>query len=124
MAEKTVDSYIEGLEGWQGEIVSKLRSAVLGAAPEAKESIKWAQPVYETDDGPFCYIKAFNKAVNFGFWRGIDIQDKKGLLQGSGEKMRHVKLASAQDIDEEAVADFIRQAIQLNKKKGNPTKGK
>jgi hypothetical protein len=66
MAEKTVDGYIAQLEGWKGEIVSTVRRIVLGAAPEARESIKWAQPVYELN-GPFCYLKAFKKSVNFGF---------------------------------------------------------
>ena len=113
MAAKTVDEYIEGLEAWKAEVVSKVRQIVLEAAPEAKESIKWAQPVYELN-GPFCYIKAFKKAVNFGFWRGVDIQDPKGLLQGTGDKMRHAKLTELDDIDEEAFAGFVRQATQLN----------
>jgi hypothetical protein len=122
MAEKTVDGYIAALEGWKAEVVSKVRQIVLEAAPEAKEWIKWAQPVYETN-GPFCYIKAFKNSVNFGFWRGVDIRDPKGLLQGSGEKMRHVKLTGIDDIDEKEFAEFVRQAVQLNLAKGDPTKG-
>ena len=122
MAKKTVGEYISGLEGWKAEVVSKVRQVVLEATPGAQESIKWAQPVYETN-GPFCYIKAFKDSVNFGFWRGVDIQDPKGLLQGSGEKMRHVKLTSVEDIDEEEFASFVRQAVQLNLIKGDPTKG-
>jgi len=37
--------------------------------------------------------------------------------------MRHVKLSSLDDIDEQAFSDFIRQAVQLNLSKGDPTKG-
>ena len=122
MAEKTVDGYIAQLEGWKAEVVSRVRRIVLEAAPEAKESIKWAQPVYEVN-GPFCYIKAFKNSVNFGFWRGVDIEDLEGLLQGSGEKMRHVKLTGVDGIDEKVFAGFIRQAVQLNLTKGDPTKG-
>lgn len=122
MAEKTVDEYIEGLEGWQAEIVSSVRQIVLEAAPEANESIKWAQPVYKSN-GPFAYIKAFKNSINFGFWRGVDIADPKGLLQGTGDKMRHVKLNSTDDIDEMAFADFVQQAVLLNMSKGDPTKG-
>jgi hypothetical protein len=121
MSEKNVDGYIEGLEEWKAEIVSSVRQIVLETAPEAKESIKWAQPVYESN-GPFAYIKAFKSSVNFGFWRGVDLNDPKGVLQGSGEKMRHVSLKSPEDIDEKLFADFIQQAIDLNAKKGDPTK--
>ncbi|HKZ54155.1 MAG TPA: DUF1801 domain-containing protein [Anaerolineales bacterium] len=122
MAEKTVDGYILGLEGWQREVVTQLRKIVREAAPEAKESIKWAQPVYESH-GPFCYIKAFQSAVNIGFWRGADLKDPGRLLQGSGEKMRHVKLTDEDAIQAEVLADFVRQAVRLNRVKGDPTKG-
>ncbi len=121
MSKKTVEEYIAELEPWQGEIVAQVRRIVVEAAPEAEESIKWAQPVYELN-GPFAYIKAFKISVNFGFWRGVDIQDAKGLLQGSGDKMRHVRLSNVADIDHEAFTGFIHQAIKLNMQKGDPTK--
>lgn len=121
MAGKTVDAYITQLEEWQAEVVSKVRTIILEAAPEADESIKWAQPVYEVN-GPFAYIKAFKNSVNFGFWRGVDMHDPHGLLQGTGEKMRHIRLTSLEDIDGEAFTDFIHQAVKLNLSKGDPTK--
>lgn len=122
MAANTVDEYIDGLGGWKTDVTDRLRTIVTGAAPEAKESIKWAQPVYELN-GPFCYMKAFKNSVNFGFWRGVDLDDPQGLLQGSGDKMRHVKLAKVVDIDEPALSAFVKQAVQLNVEKGDPTKG-
>ena len=122
MAEKTVDGYIAGLADWQAEIVISLRKIILDAAPDAKELIKWAQPVYEKG-GPLAYIKAFKNAVNFGFWRGVDLEDPKNLLQGSGEKMRHVKLTGLDQIQSQVFADFVKQALALNLEKGDPTKG-
>jgi hypothetical protein len=122
MTGKTVDAYIAGLEDWQAEIVSGVRQVLNEAAPNADEAIKWAQPVYSSN-GPFAYIKAFKNSVNFGFWRGVDLKDPKGLLQGSGDKMRHIKLTSTDDIDAGAFSDFINQAVQLNQTKGDPTKG-
>jgi hypothetical protein len=123
MAVKTVDEYILGLDEWQAEIVSGVRKIIFKAAPDATESVKWAQPVYESN-GPFAYIKAFKTNVNFGFWRGVDIPDPEGLLQGTGEKMRHVKLTTLEDIHEEKFGEFVRQAIELNETKGDPTKNK
>jgi hypothetical protein len=121
MADKTVDGYIAGLEGWQAEIVTRVRGIILQAATEAKESIKWAQPVYEIN-GPFAYMKAFKNAVNFGFWRGVELNDPQGVLEGTGEKMRHLKLASLEDVDEALFTDLVRQAVRLNQQKGDPTK--
>lgn len=121
MKVKTVDEYIQGLEGWQAEVVSAVRQLVREAAPEAKESIKWAQPVYEVN-GPICYIKAFKNNVNFGFWRGTQLSDAEGILQGSGDKMRHVKLVGVQDIQESALQDLVRSAVELNRSLGDPTR--
>jgi hypothetical protein len=123
MAKKTVDEYIAGLEDWQAEVVVGVRKILLEAAPGASESINWAQPVYESH-GPFAYIKAFKNNVNFGFWRGIDILDPDGILQGSGEKMRHVKLSGLDDIQEEKFKGFVQEATKLNEDKGDPPKNK
>ncbi len=122
MAEKTIVGYIAGLNGWKAEVVRRLDSLVREAAPDVRAGIKWAQPVYESN-GPFSYIRAFKNSVNFGFWRGVDLADPHGLLEGTGDKMRHIKIRSTEDIDEAAFADFVRQALALNAAKGDPTKG-
>jgi len=120
MAEKTVDGYIESLSGWQAQAVSQVRDIVNTAVPEAEEAVKWAQPVWNFL-GPFAYIKAFKQHVNYGFWRGAELSDPQDLLQGGGEKMRHVKIASLADINEEAFAAFAKEALELNRTKGDPT---
>ncbi len=121
MVKKTVDEYVAGLEDWQAEIVSGVRRIILEAAPEVTEAVKWAQPVYESN-GPFAYIKAFPNNVNFGFWRGIDITDPDGFLQGTGKKMRHIKLSGLDAIHVETFKGFVQEAIKLNEVKGDPTK--
>jgi len=119
---RTVDEYAAGLEGWRSEAVKALVELVRAAAPEARESIKWAQPVFD-DHGPFLYIKAFKNHVNFGFWRGVDLPDEAGILEGTGEKMRHVKVTGLEDIQEDVLAGLVREAVALNRSKGDPTQG-
>ncbi|MCH7571902.1 MAG: DUF1801 domain-containing protein [Planctomycetes bacterium] len=76
MAEKTVDEYIAGLSGWQAQVVLQVRKIVNQTAPESDEAVKWAQPVWSFK-GPFAYVKAHKQHVNFGFWRGVDLDDPK-----------------------------------------------
>jgi hypothetical protein len=116
-----VDQYVTSLPADHAAIVSELRGIVKKAAPKATEAYKWAQPVYESD-GPMIWIKAFTKYVNIGFWRGTEMQDKYGLLEGDGDRMRHVKIATLKDIKKGALTDYIKQAVKLNKEKGDPTK--
>ena len=115
---KTVDEYVLSQEEWASEILTELRRIVRENAPDASESIKWAQPVYE-DNGPFCFIKAHKKHVNFGFWRGVQLDDPRGYLQGTGEKMRHVKITSIDDMDREALGYLVKQAVELNREYGD-----
>ncbi|HEX4512862.1 MAG TPA: DUF1801 domain-containing protein [Polyangiaceae bacterium] len=118
----SVDDYLTKVAPWQRMVIEKLRVVVKAAAPSAVESIKWGQPVYE-HKGPFAYIKAHAAQVNFGFWRGAELDDTKRMLQGEGERMRHVKILETHVIDELTLAAFVKQAIALNDKKGDPTKG-
>ena len=120
MAPKTVDEYVRSFDGWQAEAVSTIRQIVREAAPKASESWKWGQPVYE-ENGPFAWIKAYKAYINFGFWRGTQLTDSKGLLQGDGDRTRHVKIASLADLNQPALKRFVKEAVQLNREKGYPT---
>jgi hypothetical protein len=55
--------------------VAAVASLVRNAAPAAKESIKWAQPVWELN-GPVCSIKAFPNGTNINFWRGAELAER------------------------------------------------
>ncbi len=118
----SVDDYVSKVIPWQRAVIDKLRKMIRATTPHAAESIKWGQPVYE-HKGPFAYIKAYADGVNFGFWRGAELTDGKRLLQGAGERMRHVKITETQVLDEVALSAFVKQAFALNDKKGDPTKG-
>ena len=114
-----VDDYVAGLPAWQAEIAEAVRALVRAEAPEATETVKWAQPVWESG-GPFAYLKAFGKTVNVGFWRGAELEDPEGLLAGEGDRMRHVSLTSASLPG--GLGPMLRQAVALNAASGDPTK--
>jgi hypothetical protein len=116
----TVDAFIAGLGDWRGEIMSALRQLIQEAAPGTTDSIKWGQPVFEFN-GPLAYMNAFKSHVTFGFWRGAEMVDPKGLLEGTGDRMRHVKLRSLADIDAPSLQAMVRAAVALNQAKGDPT---
>jgi hypothetical protein len=92
------------------------------AAPKGESGIKWAQPVFWDDNGPFCFIKAHKNHVNIGFWRGVQLKDPKELLEGSGVKMRHIKITDKKDIDKSAITDFVIQGVKLNQELGDPSR--
>ena len=119
-----VDEYVaKKLTADQADIVGALRQIIRAAAPKATESLKWGQPVYE-ENGPFAYIKPSKHHITFGFWRGSELTDPKGVLEGEGERMKHIKIASVRDIPKSELQKFIKEALKLNREKGDPTKRK
>jgi hypothetical protein len=114
MPVESVEEYIRGLEDWQADLVTRLREIIKEAVPGVQESIKWGRPFFDMN-GPICYIVAHSKSVNFGFWRGVELQDPQELMEGTGEKMRHIKLQSKEQIDKGAFMEFLKQAEKLNR---------
>lgn len=123
MLTKSVDSYLAQLSNEQRAIAAALRAAVSAAAPGATETIKWSQPVFELN-GPICWIKAHKAHVTLGFWRGMQLQAGKGIVEGRGSKMGHLKLRSLGDVKPALVKKLVRDAVSLNREMGDPTKTK
>lgn len=121
---KSISWYIEEkIEGWQKDAATELHALVQEVVPEVKHSVKWAQAVYESPEGPLVFMRSAKKHLTFGFWRGVELDDPEGQLEGSGEKMKHLKIKSPDALDRDMIAKLIQQAAQLNAEKGDPTKG-
>lgn len=67
-------------------------------------------PVACVGDAPFGYVNAFKDHVNVGFYRGVELADPAGLLQGTGKRMRHVKLWPGRETDLAALGDLVDAA--------------
>jgi hypothetical protein len=67
-------------------------------------------PVACMEDAPFGYVNAFTSHVNVGFFHGAALKDPAGMLEGSGKRMRHVKLKPGREPDWDALADLIEAA--------------
>lgn len=69
-------------------------------------------PTVCVGDAAFGYVDAFRAHVNIGFFHGAALADPAGLLQGTGKRMRHVKLRDGQPIDIDALKDLIAAAYR------------
>jgi hypothetical protein len=67
-------------------------------------------PVACVQDAPFGYVNSFKSHVNVGFFQGAMLEDSAGLLEGSGKRMRHVKLKPGPELDTAALRDLIDAA--------------
>ena len=62
------------------------------------------------EDAAFAYTSVHATHVNVGFYRGAELPDPAGLLQGTGKRMRHVRLPAGEEIDEAALEALIAAA--------------
>ena len=114
-----LDAWIDSkAKGWHADVIRRVLDVSRKAAPKAAVSIKWGQPVME-ENGPFMFVRAAKAHVTVGFWRGSELADPKGLLE-RGDRMGHWKVKAATDLDEKALAAMVKDAVRLNREKGNP----
>jgi hypothetical protein len=67
-------------------------------------------PVACVQDAAFGYVNAFTAHVNVGFFQGAGLDDPADLLQGTGKRMRHVKLRPDSIVDAAALERLIEDA--------------
>jgi len=59
----------------------------------------------------YVYIAPQSKHVNLGLYHGSVVDDPQKLLEGTGKKLRHVKLRSVADADSDSLKQLIVDAI-------------
>ena len=74
-------------------------------------------PVACVRDAPFAYVNVFRAHASVGFFHGAELVDPARLLEGSGKRMRHVKLKPDADVDAGALTDLIAAAYADIKKR-------
>jgi hypothetical protein len=77
---------------------------------DVRELLHDGHPTACVADAAFGYVNAFKAHVNVGFFRGAEIADPQGLLEGTGKFMRHVKLRPERDINATALSKLIKSA--------------
>jgi hypothetical protein len=77
---------------------------------DVRELLHDGHPTACVNDAAFAYVDAFRAHINVGFFRGAEIADPEGLLEGTGRFMRHVKLRPGSDVDASALKRLIDTA--------------
>ena len=107
-------------------IVSAARVSIKAAAPEAKEvpytggqpksaSFMWKLARYQVNGENVVGIGTFTKHSSLFFYRGRELDDPSGLLEGSGKDSRFISLRSAADANKPAVKRLLEGAFRLAK---------
>lgn len=105
-----VDAWLAVRPPEQGSITRRWFDAMRGCGAEVRELLHGGHPTACVGDAAFGDVNAFTAHVNVGFFKGAELADPAGLLEGTGKSMRHVKLRPDEPVDDAALQALIEAA--------------
>jgi hypothetical protein len=120
-ASKMIDNRIRELGDWRGKTLSKVRGIIKEADPEIVEDWKWVKPTNPgtpvwSHNGDICTGETYKNVVKLTFFKGAALNDPSGLFNSSldGKVRRAIDIKENDKIDEAALKNLIREAVELN----------
>ena len=96
--------------GELGAIAQRWFETMRDCGDDVRELLHDGHPTACVADAAFSYVNAFKAHVNVGFFRGAEIADPTGLLEGTGKFMRHVKISPGSVFDATALSKLVGAA--------------
>jgi len=112
-----VEAWMWGHSDELGRIAQRWFEVMRACGDDVRELLHDGHPTACVADAAFAYVNVFKAHVNVGFFRGAEIGDPKGLLEGTGKFMRHVKLGPGKEIDAAALVKLIKSAYRDMKRR-------
>ncbi len=105
-----ISAWMNEHSGKLGAIARHWFDVIRDCGDDVRELLHDGHPTACIADAAFAYVNAFKAHVNVGFFRGAELADPVGLLEGTGKYMRHVKLRPDGAIDATALIQLIESA--------------
>lgn len=105
-----IQVWMEQHQGELGAIAERWFEVMRECGDDVRELLHDGHPTACIDTAAFGYVNVFTAHVNVGFFRGVELSDPSGLLEGTGKFMRHVKLRPEREVDAVALRRLIETA--------------
>ena len=105
-----IDQWLADQESELGRIALAWFSRLRECGDDVRELMHDGCPVACVSDAAFAYVNVFKTHVNLGFFHGAELPDESNLLEGTGKRMRHVKLRTGHEIDERQLMQLVADA--------------
>ncbi len=107
-----VQAYIAAMPGWKRDVGRRLDALIARTVRDVRKAVKWNSPFYGIEgQGWFLNFHCFTKYVKVAFFRGTSLRP---LPPGESkhQEVRYLDIHEDDQLDEELVASWIRQASQ------------
>ncbi len=116
-AHHKADAFYADQERWHDELAA-LREILRDSA--LTEDFKWRSPVYTHDGHNVALVWGFKDHAALGFFKGVLLKDKAGILVAQGENSRSTRVVKVTSVEEvrrlaPTLADYLAEAIGIEK---------
>lgn len=116
-----VDQFLGDRDPELAAIARAARRLVLDVLPDARETLDLANQLAGYATGPrpmkdlWAGVAPHSKHVNLQLANGAMLDDPAGLVEGTGQRIRHVKLRSVADVDRPEVRRLLEASLALHR---------
>ena len=113
---------IAEVEGWQGEVLARVRELILAADKDVVEEIKWRKPSNPggvpvwSHDGIICTGEPYKAHVKLTFGNGASLPDPKGIFNGNltAKVSRAIDIREGDTLNATAFKALVKAAAKHN----------
>jgi len=108
-----VQAYIAAMPGWKRDVGRRLDQLIGRTVPDVRKAVRWNSPFYGIEGrGWFLGIHCITKYVKVAFFRGTSLRPMPPV-ESKNVGTRYFHVHEDDELDEELVASWIRQAAEL-----------
>jgi hypothetical protein len=108
-----VQAYIAAMPGWKREVGRRLDALIVRTVPGARKAVRWNTPFYGIEgQGWFIAFHCITNYVKVTFFRGTSLRPVPPV-ESKVKDVRYFHIHEDDQLDEELVANWIRQAAEL-----------
>ncbi len=108
---KSIEEILKKFDSQKRGAAEKLRAIVKKTLPDAEETVKWGNIMFLYNGKNLSWICAYTNHLDFGFFMGAKL--KSPLLEGTGKGLRHIKIRTKEDINEDEIKRLLKEAAKF-----------
>jgi uncharacterized protein YdhG (YjbR/CyaY superfamily) len=108
-----VATYFDSLAPSQVATARALQQAVLGAAPQLEQAVKWGNLTFVTEGRNLLAIVTHKAHAHLQVFNGALLTTRFPELEGVGKGIRHIKVRYSQPVDVDLVHDLVLASVAL-----------
>jgi hypothetical protein len=108
-----VQAYIAATPGWKRDVGRRLDALIARTVPGVRKAVRWNSPFYSVEgQGWFLSYHCYTRYVKVTLFRGASLRPRLPV-ESKDKNVRYFHIHEGEQIDEDLVAGWIRQAAAL-----------